>query len=57
MFTGPRAGIVEFLPLCDTYIEGMAKANAKSKATYRSNFADPRRDQAARRGTHRAERL
>ena len=41
MFTDPRAGIVAFLPLCDTYIEGMAKANAKSKATYRSNFANP----------------
>jgi integrase len=41
MFTDPRAGIVKFLPLCDTYIEGMAKANAKSKATYRSNFANP----------------
>jgi hypothetical protein len=32
---------VEFLPLCDTYIEGMAKANANSRATYRSNFANP----------------
>jgi integrase len=41
MFTDPRAGIVEFLPLCDAYIEGMARANAKSKATYRSNFANP----------------
>lgn len=41
MFVDPRAGIVEFLPLCDTYIENMAKANAKSKATYRSNFANP----------------
>ena len=41
MFTDPRAGIVEFLPLCDAYVEGMAKANAKSKATYRSNFANP----------------
>jgi integrase len=41
MFTDPRAGIVEFLPLCDTYIEGMAKANAQSKHTYRSNFANP----------------
>ena len=41
MFVDPRAGIVEFLPLCDTYIEGMAKANAKSRATYRSNFANP----------------
>jgi integrase len=41
MFVDPRAGIVQFLPLCDTYIEGVAKANAKSKATYRSNFANP----------------
>ena len=41
MFVDPRAGIVEFLPLCDAYIEGMAKANAKSKATYRSNFGNP----------------
>ncbi len=41
MFIDPRAGIVAFLPLCDIYIEGMAKANAKSKATYRSNFANP----------------
>jgi integrase len=41
MFVDPRAGIVEFLPLCDTYIEGMAKANGKSKSTYRSNFANP----------------
>jgi hypothetical protein len=41
MFVDPRAGIVEFLPLCDAYIEGMAKANAKSKDTYRSNFANP----------------
>jgi hypothetical protein len=41
MFTDPRAGIVAFLPLCDAHIEGMAKANAKSKATYRSNFSNP----------------
>jgi integrase len=41
MFVDPRAGIVGFLPLCDTYIEGMAKANAKSKATYRSNYGNP----------------
>ena len=41
MFVDPRAGIVEFLPLCDAYIEGMAKANAKSKATYRSNYGNP----------------
>jgi hypothetical protein len=41
MFTGPRAGIVDFLPLCDAYVEGMAKVDAKSTATYRSNFANP----------------
>jgi hypothetical protein len=41
MFTDPKAGIVAFLPLCDKYIAGMAKANANSKATYRSNFANP----------------
>jgi integrase len=41
MFTDPRAGIVKFLPLCDIYIEGMAKANGKSKSTYRSNFGNP----------------
>jgi hypothetical protein len=41
MFTNPRAGIVAFLWLCDGYINGMAKANAKSLATYRSNFANP----------------
>jgi integrase len=41
MFTDPRAGIVAFPPLCDAYVQGMAKANAKSKATYRSNFANP----------------
>ena len=45
MFTDPRAGIVKFLPLADAYVEGMAKANAKSKATYRSNFANPGRDE------------
>jgi hypothetical protein len=41
MFTDPRAGIVAFLPLCDIYIEQMAKANGKSKQTYRRNFANP----------------
>jgi hypothetical protein len=41
MFVDPRAGIVDFLPLCQTYIEGIAKASAHSKATYRSNFANP----------------
>ncbi|MDQ2815598.1 MAG: tyrosine-type recombinase/integrase [Actinomycetota bacterium] len=41
MFTDPRAGIVKFLPLCDTYIEGMAKANDRSKATYQSYFTNP----------------
>ena len=41
MFTDPRAGIAKFLPLADLYIEGMARASAKSKATYHSNFANP----------------
>ncbi len=41
MFTDPRAGIAKFTPLADAYIEGMARASAKSKATYRSNFANP----------------
>jgi hypothetical protein len=41
MFTDPRAGIVEFLPLCDAYIDGMARAGARTKAIYRSNFANP----------------
>ena len=26
MFTDPRAGITPFLPLCDAYTDGMAKA-------------------------------
>jgi hypothetical protein len=41
MFTDPRAGIAKFLPLCDQFIDGMARANATSKATYHSNFANP----------------
>jgi Phage integrase family len=41
MFVDPRAGMVEFLPLCDVFIDGLAKANGHSKATYRSNFANP----------------
>ena len=41
MFTDPRAGIVEFLPLCGAYIDGMARAGARTKAIYRSNFANP----------------
>jgi hypothetical protein len=41
MFTDPRAGIAKFLPLAQAYIEGMARASARSKATYRSNFANP----------------
>jgi integrase len=41
MFSDPRAGIVPFLPLCDLYIEGMAKAGARTKVIYRSNFANP----------------
>jgi hypothetical protein len=41
MFTDPRAGIVEFLPLCGAYIDGMARAGARTKAIYRSNFGNP----------------
>jgi hypothetical protein len=41
MFTDPRAGIAKFAPLADQFIEGMARASATSKATYRSNFANP----------------
>ena len=41
MFTDPRAGIVEFLPLCGPYIDGMAKAGPRTKAIYRSNLANP----------------
>jgi hypothetical protein len=41
MFTDPRAGIVEFLPLCGTYIDGMVRAGARTKDIYRSNFANP----------------
>jgi len=32
---------VEFLPLCGAYIDGMARAGARTKAIYRSNFANP----------------
>jgi hypothetical protein len=41
MFTDPRAGIVEFLPLCQAHIDGMVRAGARTKAIYRSNFANP----------------
>jgi integrase len=41
MFTDPRAGMTRFAPLADQFIEGMARANATSRATYRSNFANP----------------
>src|ERR1039457_3772554 len=41
MFVDHSAGFGEFQQPCDTYIEGMAMANAKSRATYRSNFAIP----------------
>jgi hypothetical protein len=41
MFVDPRAGAVEFLPLCEAYIGGMVKASEHSKATYRSNFGHP----------------
>ena len=41
MFTDPRAGIAKFPPLADAYIGQMARASATTKATYRSNFANP----------------
>lgn len=41
MFTDPRAGIVDFLPLCAAYIDCMARAGARTKAINRSNFANP----------------
>jgi hypothetical protein len=41
MFTDPRAGMTRFLPLAEVFIEQMARASATSKATYRSNFANP----------------
>jgi integrase len=41
MFTDPRAGMTRFLPLADVFIGQMARASAASKATYRSNFANP----------------
>jgi integrase len=41
MFTDPRAGMTRFAPLAEAFIEGMARASATSKATYRSNFANP----------------
>ncbi len=40
MFTDPRAGIVEFMPLCGTYIDGMARAGA-DEGDLPSNFANP----------------
>jgi Phage integrase family len=41
LFTDPKAGHIPFLPLCGKYIDGMAKAGAASKDTYRRNFANP----------------
>jgi len=41
MFVDPRAGLAEFLPLCGKFIDGMAKAGARTKVIYRSNFANP----------------
>jgi hypothetical protein len=41
MFTDPRAGMTRFLPLAEVFIGQMARASAASKATYRSNFANP----------------
>ncbi len=41
MFTDPRAGHVPFLPLCGKFVDGLEKANAASKDTYKSNIANP----------------
>lgn len=41
MFTDPRAGMADFLPLCGKFINGMAKAGERTKAIYRSNFSNP----------------
>jgi hypothetical protein len=41
MFIDPRAGLAPFLPLCGKFIDGMAKASARTKVIYRSNFANP----------------
>jgi integrase len=41
MYVDPKAGHVPFLPLCDKFIGGMAKANAQSRETYRQNFKHP----------------
>jgi hypothetical protein len=41
MFTDPRAGMTRFLPLAEVFIGQMARASTASKATYRSNFANP----------------
>ena len=46
IFTDPRAGIVPFLPLCDAYIDGMAKAGAV-EGDLPQQLRQPRRDQAA----------
>jgi hypothetical protein len=45
MFVDPRAGIVEFLPLCDTYLEDMAKSSARSKGHLPEQLRQPRRDE------------
>jgi integrase len=41
MFVDPRAGMAEFLPLCERYISGLSRPCARTKAIYRSNFANP----------------
>jgi len=41
LFTDPRAGNVEFLPLCGKYIDDLGKAGPASKANYRSNLRHP----------------
>jgi hypothetical protein len=41
MFTDPKAGNRLFLPECEKFISGLARARESSKATYRRNFANP----------------
>ena len=37
----PRPAKGQFLPLCDPFIEKIARARPSTKATYRSNFSNP----------------
>jgi integrase len=41
MFTDPKAGNAEFLPLCAAYIDSLAKVSDRSKRIYRTSFNNP----------------